>query len=179
VTLGAKCESLLDAKLVDVRPNHVEADEAWTFVQKKRKRLKFDDPDERGDQYVWLGLDADRKLILSHHVGKRDHLNAYEFVGRMNNRIALAHRFQLTTDGLEGYVPAVEEHFGADVDFAQLVKNYLPARTDGPDWFRPSARVVSTTKIRVMGEPKTERVSSRISSARISRCGCTFAGSPD
>lgn len=105
VTLGAKGESLLESKLVDVRPNHVEADEAWTFVQKKQKRLRHDDPDERGDQYVWLALDADRKLILAHHVGKRDHVNAYEFVNVMGRRIATAHRFQLTTDGLEGSYP--------------------------------------------------------------------------
>jgi hypothetical protein len=45
------------------------------------------------------------------------------------------------------------------VDFAQLVKNYLPPRTDGPDWFRPSARVVSMTKVRVVGDPKAEKVS--------------------
>ena len=40
-------------------------------------------------------------------------------------------RFQLTSDGHEVYPPAIEEHFGSDIDFAQLVKNYLPARTDG------------------------------------------------
>jgi transposase-like protein/IS1 family transposase len=158
-TVGEKCERVLESRLVDVRPMHVQADEAWTFVQKKQKRLTADDPAERGDQYVWLGLDSDRKLILAHHVGKRDHENAYLFVGVMSRRIAMAHRFQLTTDGLEGYVPSVEEYFGADVDFAQLVKNYLPPRTDGPDWFRPSARVVSTTKVRIMGDPRAEKVS--------------------
>ena len=50
-------------------------------------------------------------------------------------------QFQFTTDGHDVYPPAVEEHFGADIDFAQFVKNYLPTRTDGPDWFRPSAKL--------------------------------------
>ncbi|MFN2446991.1 MAG: IS1 family transposase [Vicinamibacterales bacterium] len=158
-TVGAKCERLQDSLIVDLRPKYVQADECWTYVQKKQKRLKSTDPVERGDQYVWLGLDSERKLIIAHHVGKRDRVNAYEFIGGLNRRIAPAHRFQLTTDGLEGYVPAVEEHFGADVDFAQLVKNYAKPATDGPDWFRPSARVVSTTKVRIMGSPKAERVS--------------------
>ena len=58
-----------------------------------------------------------------------------------------------------GLTPSVEEHFGADVDFAQLVKNYSPPRTDGPDWFRPSAKVVSTTKVTIQGQPKAERIS--------------------
>ena len=157
-TAGAKCERLMSERVANVRPTYVQADEAWTFVQKKQKRLTATDPAERGDQYVWLGLD-DRKLIIAHHIGKRDHVNAYEFMGILSRRIAPTHRFQLTTDGLEGYVPAVEEHFGADVDFAQLVKSYSPPRTDGPDWFRPSARVVSTSKVRVMGDPKAEKVS--------------------
>ena len=34
----------------------------------------------------------------------------------------LANRVQLTTDGLRAYLYAVEEAFGADVDYAQLVK---------------------------------------------------------
>ncbi len=35
---------------------------------------------------------------------------------------------QLTTDGLASYVPAVEDVFGADVDFAQLIKLYGPGK---------------------------------------------------
>ncbi|MGH9385440.1 MAG: IS1/IS1595 family N-terminal zinc-binding domain-containing protein [Vicinamibacterales bacterium] len=158
-TVGEKCENVLRSKIVDVRPAYVQADEAWTFVQKKQKRLTSDDPTERGDQYVWLGMDSDRKLIIAHHVGKRDHVNAYEFIGRLGLRIAPAHHFQITTDGLEGYIPAVEETFGSDVDFAQLVKNYAKPATDGPDWFRPSSKVISTTKVPIIGSPKASRVS--------------------
>lgn len=65
----------------------------------------------------------------------------------------------MTTDGLEGYVPAVEEHYGADIDFAQLIKNYAAPRTDGPDWYRPSARVISTVPTPVIGNPKIEKIS--------------------
>ena len=66
-----------------------------------------------------------------------------------------------TSDGHDVYPPAVEEHFGADIDFAQCIKNYSPPRTDGPDWFRPSARVVSTTAKRISGNPKLARVTLR------------------
>jgi hypothetical protein len=70
-------------------------------------------------------------------------------------------RCQLTTDGLEGYIPAVEEHFGADVDFAQLVKQYAAPRTDGPDWFRPSSHVVAAIRTPIMGNPKMGRIRPR------------------
>ena len=85
---------------------------------------------ERGDQYVWIALDSETKTVFSFYVGKRDAVSAYRFIGDLHNRIAETHRRQLTTDGLEGYVPAVEEHFGADVDFAQLVKK---SRRRGPE----------------------------------------------
>ena len=39
----------------------------------------------------------------------------------------LAHRIQLTTDGVRVYVDAVESAFGSDVDYAMLVKLYVHA----------------------------------------------------
>jgi transposase-like protein len=46
---------------------------------------------------VWLALDSEAKLILSWRVGKRDGLNAYEFMEDLSRRIV--NRCQLTTDG--------------------------------------------------------------------------------
>jgi transposase-like protein/IS1 family transposase len=159
LTVGAKCAAMFDERVQNLRPRYVQADEAWTFVQKKQKRLKADDPAERGDQYLWVALDSETKLVMTYRVGKRDAQNAYAFVTDLNRRIRPAHRFQITTDGLEGYVPAIEEAFGADVDFAQLIKNYAQPSTDGPDWFRPSARVVSISTRKIIGEPDEARIS--------------------
>ena len=156
-TVGAHCAGLFDARVRNVRTRFVQADEAWTFVQKKQKRLTLADPEERGDQYVWLAIDSETKSVLSYRVGKRDGQNADEFIGDLRRRIA--GRCQLTTDGLEGYIDAVDEHFGADVDFAQLVKNYAPPRTDGPDWFRPSHRIVSAIPTPITGDPDFARIS--------------------
>jgi len=156
-TIAGKCRGVFDAKIQNMRPRYVQADELWTFVHTKMKRVRSTDPDEYGDQYVWLALDSETKAILSYYVGKRDGLSAYEFIEDLSRRII--GRCQLTTDGLDAYPPAVEEHFGADVDYAQLVKNYAAPRTDGPDWYRPSARVVSTVPTLVMGNPKFEKIS--------------------
>lgn len=159
LTVGLKCARLFDAKVRNVRPRYIQADEAWTFVQKKQKRLKVDDPIERGDQYVWIAIDSESKAVLSFYVGKRDAVSAYEFIGDLSQRIAEQHRPQLTTDGLEGYINAVEEHFGADVDFAQLVKQYAQPRTDGPDWFRPSSHVIAAVPTPIIGDPDFKRIS--------------------
>ena len=44
-------------------------------------------------------------------------------------------------------------------DFAQLVKQYAPPRTDGPDWFRPSHRVVAAIPTPITGDPDFTRIS--------------------
>ena len=55
-------------------------------------------------------------------VGLRDAGYAHEFMNDVAAR--LAHKVQLTTDGLWVYLDAVDDAFGGDVDYAQLVKIY-------------------------------------------------------
>ena len=50
LTVGLKCARLFDAKVRNVRPRYIQADEAWAFVQKKQKRLKVNDP---ASDHVW------------------------------------------------------------------------------------------------------------------------------
>jgi hypothetical protein len=61
-------------------------------------------------------------MILSHLIGDRDSEYALPFMDDLRGR--LADRVQLTTDGHKPYLRAVEEAFGADVDYAMLVKLY-------------------------------------------------------
>jgi transposase-like protein len=75
-----------------------------------------------GDAYTFVGIEAKSKLILCYELGKRDGITALAFFKKL--REATGGRFQLTTDGFRPYVGAVEEIFGADIDFAQLVKLY-------------------------------------------------------
>jgi IS1 family transposase len=65
---------------------------------------------------------GDTKLIPSWFVGTRDGDAARAFVCDLAKR--LANRVQVTTDGHRAYLEAVEAGFGADVDYAQLVKIY-------------------------------------------------------
>ncbi len=75
-----------------------------------------------GDIWTWVALDADSKLAVSWLVGGRDAEYANTFMGDVADR--LANRVQLTTDGHIAYLEAVEGAFGADVDYAQLIKLY-------------------------------------------------------
>ena len=64
----------------------------------------------------------DTKLIISHFVGGRDGDCAAWFMHDVADRVA--NRIQLTSDGHKAYLDAVEGAFGADIDYAMLVKLY-------------------------------------------------------
>jgi hypothetical protein len=55
-------------------------------------------------------------------LGSRSASDAYEFVSDLASR--LRHRAQLTSDGHRPYLEAVEAAFGAEFDYAMLVKLY-------------------------------------------------------
>lgn len=158
VRVGDACGRLLNERVRRVRSRRVEVDEIWTFVMKKEKRLTADDPAEFGDQYVFVGIDADTKLAISHLVGKRDAVTAFNMIRDLQSR--LANRVQLTTDGFKPYLNAVEDNFGCEVDYAMLVKMYGGdhAESAGPAWYGP-AKVVAAMPQPIMGEPAWEFIS--------------------
>ena len=97
---GQHCAALLDAKLRNLKPSHVEIDEVWTFVQKKQYYAK----NHRvfGDQYCWLALDEPTKLILNWRVSKRSKEATFQFVGDLRSRVT-NDVFDLSTDGFRLY----------------------------------------------------------------------------
>jgi transposase-like protein/IS1 family transposase len=153
------CQRVKEAKLRRLRPRYVQADELWAFVNTKEKHLRPSAPAEWGDAYTWIAIDAETKLVVSYHVGKRDRVSAFEFITDLGQRVVGQFRFQITTDGLHSYVPAIEERFGADVDYAQLIKIYgSPDANQGPDWYRPG-RVLEVVPVPVSSDPDDAHIS--------------------
>ena len=69
-----------------------------------------------------VALDADTKLVPCWVIGDRSADSASLLMRDLASR--LRYRVQLTTDGHRAYLTAVEEAFGADIDFSQLIKIY-------------------------------------------------------
>jgi hypothetical protein len=65
---------------------------------------------------------------------------------------------QLTTDGLRAYLKAVEGAFGADVDYAQLVKIYGAAPESAKGRYSP-AECAGIVKTRIEGNPDDRHIS--------------------
>ena len=113
-----------DLTLRNLPCKRVQVDEIWSFVYAKAKNVAGAKaaPADAGDIWTWTAICADTKLIPSFYVGKRDGEAASEFVSDLAGR--LASRIQLTSDGHKPYLEAVEESFGAEIDYAMLIKHY-------------------------------------------------------
>ena len=65
----------------NLKCKNIQVDEIWCYVGKKQRHLtNTDNREELGDQWVFVALDADSKLIPSYIVGKRSAENAQSFV---------------------------------------------------------------------------------------------------
>jgi IS1 family transposase len=134
----------------------VQADEIWCYVGKHERFVTGEDnPLEVGDQYVFVAMDSESKLIPCFRVGKRNAANTWYFVQDLQER--LAGRVQLTTDGFRPYLPAVEDAFGSDVDYAMLIKTY--EGTGESDKRYSPGQFVNALPIRVTGNPKSHLIS--------------------
>jgi IS1 family transposase len=108
-----------------------------------------------GDQWIFVALDSDSKLIPSYIVGKRTMDNAHAFIsdlaGRLDNKV------QLSSDSLPAYIDAVEMAFGMEVDYGQVVKAY-EAEPLGPGRYSPP-QVIRADRIIISGSPEIQKIS--------------------
>ena len=138
---GRKAERVMDTQVRHVDCHIVQADELWTYVHTRQEQLRIGDPYEYGDQYIFVALDAYSKLVLTHTVGKRNANTTHRFIEDLSYRTA--GRIQLSTDGFRLYVGAVEDVFGADIDYAQTVAKSWKTTLQG----RPDMDLVSTAYV--------------------------------
>jgi hypothetical protein len=125
----------------------------------------------RGSDADWIRavatkIDADTKLVPSWRIGDRSSQTAIAFTDDLASR--LANRVQITTDGHKAYLEAIEGSFGADVDYAMLVKIY-GADPTGEKRYSP-AECIGAVKHRIEGNPDPSMFQLRLPSARNSRC---------
>lgn len=151
-----------DRTVRGVKAQRIQCDEIWSFVHAKAKNVPTAKaaPEGAGDVWTWTAIDADSKLLISYQVGGRDAEYAQMLMNDLRDR--LTNRVQLTTDGHKAYLQAVEDAFGADIDYAMLVKLYGPgpATTDDAAGRRYSpAECVGIRKETITGKPDPKHVS--------------------
>jgi transposase-like protein len=115
VEVGHGCEKLHNEQMQNLSCKRIQCDEIWSYV--KVKQAKGTPRTRIGEQWTFVALDPDTKLVPSYLVGKRTRDNAVEFMFDLSNR--LTNRVQISSDSLRSYVDAVERAFGADVDYGR------------------------------------------------------------
>jgi IS1 family transposase len=159
VEVGTGCAGLMDEKMRDLPCQRIQVDEIWAYVQKKQRQVTANDNRARvGDQWTFVALDPDTKLIPSFLVGKRDLPTATRFMFDLSER--LANRVQLSSDALRAYVDATERAFGADIDYGQAVKFY-DAEPAGAGRYSPP-RVTHSERNVIAGAPDRAHISTSI-----------------
>src|SRR5437762_626296 len=145
-----------DMNIRNLRVRRLQCDEIWQFVGAKAKNTR---PEKKvigwGDIWTWTAIDADTKLCVSYLVGGRGAGLANEFMEDCASRIR--GRVQITTDGHKVYLDAVENAFGADIDYAQLQKIY-GASSENETRYSPAKCIGCDMKV-VSGNPDPKHVS--------------------
>ena len=155
VEVGEGCQKIMDEKMRGLSCKRIQCDEIWSYVRKKQAHLKPGEGPRAGDFWTWVALDPDTKLVPTYRVSKRSHADGIAFMCDLSER--LMNRVQLSSDGLNNYIPAVEESFGADVDYGQIVKFY-DSPVIGPGRYAPPS-VSRVEKTVIVGNPDQRHIS--------------------
>lgn len=160
VELGRACSEYQDKVMVNLPCKRIQCDEIWSFVGCKAKNVKTTEHMRKnwGDAWTWTALCPDTKLVPCWMVGPRDAGSAYHFMHDLAPR--LKSRVQLTTDGLKAYLEAVEDAFGSEIDFAQLIKIYgNEGGKESPEKRYSPAQCMGTRTAVIKGQPDFNHVS--------------------
>jgi IS1 family transposase len=154
---GMACARYQNEALVSLPCKRIQCDEIWSFVGAKDKNVPADRKGKFGigSVWTWTAMDADTKLMCSWMVGNRGAEAAYDFMLDLEGR--LANRVQLTTDGHQVYVNAVDAVFGSNIDYAMLVKIYGES-ADAEKRYSP-AECLGCQKKTISGNPDKKHIS--------------------
>ncbi len=145
------CKDYQDKTLHELTCKHIQVDEIWSFCYVKEKNVPSQLKGQLGfgDVWTWTALDTKTKLVPCWLVGGRDAEYAKVFIDDLASR--MASRIQLTSDGHKAYLEAVEGAFGANIDYAQLVKLYGEAPENERRYSASSC--IGTRKTSISGNP--------------------------
>jgi IS1 family transposase len=158
VAVGDRCAAIMDSQMRNLNLRYLQLDECWTYVAKKRRRVRKDDPPEFGDAWCFVCLDEESKLIPSFLVGKRTQEDTARFLWDVYSRLASPP--QITSDGLVHYTRLVPECFEFGTSFSQLIKLFGDyGQFDTPEARYSPPRIAEVISRVRLGDPDPEHIS--------------------
>ena len=158
IKAGEKCEKLLGKLIVNVPIKDVQCDEIWAFVGKKEAHKTPEEAhdDSLGDCYCFIAIERNTKLVLNFALGRRTQAVTDIFIEGLRHATA-RQRFQISTDGFQPYLSAIQTTLSDRCDFAQVIKVYSNADPEGQRRYSPPD-VTHTEKVPVMGNPDPAKI---------------------
>ena len=157
VRVGDGMKKVQDELFTGLDTDRVEVDEVWGFIGAKKATVKRKAlSKDYGDVWTWVAIDAESKLVPTWHVGGRTFDDAYVFIGDLKKR--LVKRPQISADALKSYEGAIEDHFGANVDYGSIIKTFSHTALERPQRYSPP-EVISIKKEVKQGNPDVDKIS--------------------
>jgi IS1 family transposase len=161
VEAGNVAAAYQDRVMRNLTCRRLQVDEMWGFCYAKDRNVTSEIAAKvpgAGSVWLWVAMDADMKIVPCVMLGDRNGATAHEFISDLASR--LRYRVQMTTDGHRPYLEAVESAFGAQVDYAMLVKLYgNTADATSPERRYSPAQCIGTVPTVVTGRPDREHIS--------------------
>ena len=157
VLAGEKCNKVMGRLIIGLPVKDVQCDEIWGFIQKKEAHKRPEEAKDEtiGDAYCFVGIERHSKLVLNFALGRRNQETTDIFIEGLRAATA-PNPFQITTDGFQPYISAIETTLSDRVDYAQLIKVYAAPR-EGEHRYSP-ADVVEALPRPVLGSPDRARI---------------------
>lgn len=158
--MGDACDLYMDENVRGLKPARIQCDEIWSFCHAKERNLprEMRGTDGVGDLWTWTAIDADSKLIVTWHLGKRQRYDADVFVRDLAERID-SERVQITTDGLGSYNDPIQKYFHHRADYGTEVKDYGVLDDESPERKYSPMVVKSVIRTPLYGVPDEDYIS--------------------
>lgn len=89
----------------------IQLDEKWSFVGKKEKNCN-ENEENMGEQWDYVAIDAESRLVLSVIIGKRTADNCKTIVEDVFERTGKRKDILISSDSFSSYKPAIENTYG-------------------------------------------------------------------
>jgi IS1 family transposase len=153
---GRGAINLHDRVVRNLSCSMIQADEIWSYVGKKQKRVTEADGPGVGEAYTFVALCGTSKIVVSFHVGKRDQATTDAFMSDLRSRLITMP--MMASDGFAPYPSAVGAEFGEAIDYGTMKKNYSnKGRRDDDHRYEPP-RDPFITKKTVFGAPDHDKI---------------------
>lgn len=160
-TVGQKCLWIQQELVKNVAVGFVQADEIWSFVGMKDKTKHEQEIEipNLGSAWTFTAIDADTKLIVAWHLGKRNEIDATLFMNKLRQAIVPDAEFQLSTDSLNAYKKAVKRTVGHQAHYGQIHKIYqTPSKIEAAVRYS-SGECIGCKKRKINGNPIMDKIS--------------------